>query len=192
MFRAASAYSTNPAGAEAAADCIAQLERAGVTDPDFILVHANCAIGLDLFGRALHARWPASRLHAATSCLGGMTDVAIAMAPEAGIGLLAISDPTGGFKCFRRSALASIGLETIQSNGYSFQIELTHRIWRRGGRIAETPIIFTDRFQGSSKMSGGIVREALWMVWKLWFENALQRHPRPRGDSTPDSSSLSQ
>jgi dolichol-phosphate mannosyltransferase len=103
-----------------------------------------------------------------------------------------ISDPTGGFKCFRRSALASIGLETIQSNGYSFQIELTHRIWRRGGRIAETPIIFTDRFQGSSKMSGGIVREALWMVWKLWFENALQRHPRPRGDATPDSSSLSQ
>lgn len=94
-----------------------------------------------------------------------------------------VSDPTGGFKCFRRSALASIGLETVRSNGYSFQIELTHRVWRRGGIIAETPIIFTDRFQGTSKMSSGIVREALWMVWKLLFENALQREPRPPTNS---------
>jgi dolichol-phosphate mannosyltransferase len=90
-----------------------------------------------------------------------------------------ISDPTGGFKCFRRRALASIGLESVRSNGYSFQIELTHRVWRRGGKISEVPIVFTDRFQGTSKMSKAIVREALWMVWKLWFENALQRRPRP-------------
>ncbi len=90
-----------------------------------------------------------------------------------------VSDPTGGFKCFRRRALASIGLESVRSNGYSFQIELTHRVWRRGGKISEVPIVFTDRFQGTSKMSKAIVREALWMVWKLWFENALQRHPRP-------------
>jgi len=90
-----------------------------------------------------------------------------------------VSDPTGGFKCFRRRALAVLGLETVRSNGYSFQIELTHRVWRRGGKISEVPIVFTDRFQGTSKMSKAIVREALWMVWKLWFENALQRHPRP-------------
>jgi dolichol-phosphate mannosyltransferase len=90
-----------------------------------------------------------------------------------------VSDPTGGFKCFRRRALASIGLESVRSNGYSFQIELTHRVWRRGGKISEVPIVFTDRFQGTSKMSKAIVREALWMVWKLWFENALQRRPRP-------------
>lgn len=90
-----------------------------------------------------------------------------------------ISDPTGGFKCFHRRALAALGLETVRSNGYSFQIELTHRIWRVGGRIAEIPITFTDRFQGTSKMSPAIVREALWIVWKLWIENALQRHPRP-------------
>ncbi|KAB2667860.1 MAG: polyprenol monophosphomannose synthase [Verrucomicrobia bacterium] len=92
-----------------------------------------------------------------------------------------ISDPTGGFKCFRRRALEAIHLETVHSNGYSFQIELTHRIWRRGMRIEEIPIIFTDRFQGTSKMSKGIVREALWVVWKLWIENALQRRPRPPG-----------
>ena len=89
-----------------------------------------------------------------------------------------ISDPTGGFKCFRRRALASLGLDAVRSNGYSFQIELTHRIWRRGGRIAEIPITFVDRYQGTSKMSKAIVREALWIVWKLWLENALQRHPR--------------
>ncbi len=88
------------------------------------------------------------------------------------------SDPTGGFKCFRRCALASINLDAIQSNGYSFQIELTHKIWRQGMRVAEVPIVFTDRFQGSSKMSSKIVREALWMVWRLWFQNGLRRSPR--------------
>jgi len=91
-----------------------------------------------------------------------------------------ITDPTGGFKCFRRRALESIDLNAIQSNGYSFQIELTHKIWRQGMRVEEVPIIFTDRFQGTSKMSGTIVREALWMVWKLLFQNGLRRSPRPR------------
>lgn len=88
------------------------------------------------------------------------------------------TDPTGGYKCFRRRALQSIGLESIRSNGYSFQIELTHKIWRQGMRVAEVPIIFTDRVQGSSKMSQKIVREALWMVWRLWFQNGLRRWPR--------------
>ncbi|MBI4327038.1 MAG: polyprenol monophosphomannose synthase [Chloroflexi bacterium] len=89
------------------------------------------------------------------------------------------SDPTGGFKCFRRSALESIDLQAIRSNGYSFQIEMTHKIWRQGLRIAEVPIIFTDRFQGTSKMSGHIVREAFFMVWRLWLQNGLRRSPRP-------------
>ena len=94
-----------------------------------------------------------------------------------------VSDPTGGFKCFRKRALAAIDLGTVQSNGYSFQIELTHRVWRRGMKIVEVPIIFTDRFQGTSKMSKDIVREALWMVWKLWLENGLRRRPT----TTPQS-----
>ena len=89
-----------------------------------------------------------------------------------------ISDPTGGFKCFRRHALQSIDLQAVRSNGYSFQIELTHKIWRQGMKIAEVPIVFTDRFQGSSKMSGRIVREALWMVWRLWIQNGLRRRPK--------------
>lgn len=90
-----------------------------------------------------------------------------------------VTDPTGGFKCFRRRALEAIELETVQSNGYSFQIELTHRVWRRGMKISEVPIIFTDRFAGTSKMSKSIVREALWMVWKLWWQHGLRRSPMP-------------
>ncbi len=90
------------------------------------------------------------------------------------------SDPTGGYKCFRRSTLASIDLRQIRSNGYSFQIEMTHTVWRQGGRVAEVPIIFTDRYLGTSKMSKRIVREALWMVWSLWGQNGLRRGPRPR------------
>jgi dolichol-phosphate mannosyltransferase len=90
------------------------------------------------------------------------------------------SDPTGGFKCFRRHALLSLDLDSVRSNGYSFQIEMTHRIWRQGMRVGEVPIVFTDRFQGTSKMSGKIVREALWMVWSLWLQNNLRRRPRPK------------
>lgn len=90
------------------------------------------------------------------------------------------TDPTGGFKCFRRRALQSIDLNAVQSNGYSFQIEMTHKIWRQGMRVEEVPIIFTDRFQGTSKMSRTIVREALWMVWKLLFQNGLRRRPKSR------------
>lgn len=92
---------------------------------------------------------------------------------------LPITDPTGGFKCFRRKALQSIDLNAVRSNGYSFQIEMTHKIWRQGMRVAEVPIIFTDRFQGSSKMSGKIVWEAIWITWSLWFQNGLRRSPRP-------------
>ena len=88
------------------------------------------------------------------------------------------SDPTGGFKCFRRSALLSINLDRVRANGYSFQVELTHILWRTGHKVAEVPIIFTDRFIGTSKMSGKIVREAIWMVWRLWLQNGLRRWPR--------------
>ena len=89
-----------------------------------------------------------------------------------------ISDPTGGFKCFRRTALQALDLDAVRSNGYSFQIELTHKLWRRGFRVAEVPIIFTDRFVGASKMSRKIVWEALLMVWRLWAQHGFRRWPR--------------
>lgn len=77
------------------------------------------------------------------------------------------SDPTGGYKCFRREVLEAIDLERIKSNGYSFQIEMTYMAWKLGFRILEVPIIFEDRRSGHSKMNASIFREALWMVMKL-------------------------
>ena len=91
-----------------------------------------------------------------------------------------ITDPTGGFKCFRRRALQAIQLDAVQSNGYSFQIELTHRLWRDGFKVVEVPIIFTERVEGTSKLSRGIVTEAFWMVWWLWLQNGLRRTPRQK------------
>lgn len=88
------------------------------------------------------------------------------------------TDPTGGFKCFRRVVLETINLDRIRSNGYSFQIEMTHTAWMIGFRVAEVPITFEERRSGLSKMSSHIVREALWMVWKLWFRCGLRRRPR--------------
>jgi len=89
------------------------------------------------------------------------------------------TDPTGGFKCFRRHTLAAIDLDGVRSNGYSFQIEMTHKIWRQGMKVVEIPIVFTDRFLGDSKMSRKIVWEALVMVWRLWLQNGLRRSPHP-------------
>ena len=84
-----------------------------------------------------------------------------------------VKDPTGGFKCFRRSILETIDLDKIHSNGYSFQIEMSFRAWRKGFRIKEIPIVFTDRVDGKSKMSPQIVREAIWVVWKLKIQQIL-------------------
>ena len=78
-------------------------------------------------------------------------------------------DLTGGFKCWNRRVLEAIDLPSIQSNGYSFQIEMTFRALRRGFRAVEVPIVFTDRIDGVSKMSKRIVVEAVGMVWKLRF-----------------------
>ena len=83
---------------------------------------------------------------------------------------LPLFDSTGGFKCFRRSVLETIDLDDVRSNGYAFQIEVSFRAWKKGFRIAEIPIVFTDRTEGESKMSKRIVREAIWMVWRLrWW-----------------------
>jgi dolichol-phosphate mannosyltransferase len=83
---------------------------------------------------------------------------------------LPVWDATGGFKCFRRNVLESIDLSKVRSNGYAFQIEMSFRAWKRGFRIVEIPIVFVDRTEGESKMSKNIVREAVWMVWRLrWW-----------------------
>ena len=80
---------------------------------------------------------------------------------------LPVRDATGGFKCFRRKVLEAIDLDKVKSNGYSFQIEMSFRAWKKGFKIKEIPIVFEDRKVGQSKMSKKIVREAVWMVWRL-------------------------
>jgi dolichol-phosphate mannosyltransferase len=80
---------------------------------------------------------------------------------------LPIEDSTGGFKCFRRKVLEAIDLDRVRSNGYSFQIEMSFRAWKKGFRLVEIPIVFTDRVEGQSKMNKRIMREAIWMVWWL-------------------------
>lgn len=84
-------------------------------------------------------------------------------------------DATGGFKCFRRRVLEAIELEKVRSNGYAFQIEMSFRAKKKGFKIAEIPIVFVDRTDGESKMSGGIVREAVWMVWRLRLQSMFGR-----------------
>jgi dolichol-phosphate mannosyltransferase len=90
------------------------------------------------------------------------------------------TDPTGGYKCFRRRAFEAVNLDEVHSNGYSFQIEMTHRLWRQGMKVVEVPITFTERVEGKSKLSRGIVTEAFWMVWWLWLQNGLRRWPRKK------------
>lgn len=76
-------------------------------------------------------------------------------------------DLTGGFKCWKRKVLEKLDIPTIRSEGYSFQIETTFRAYRQGYSIKEVPIIFIDRTEGDSKMSKGIIYEAVWMVIRL-------------------------
>jgi dolichol-phosphate mannosyltransferase len=80
-----------------------------------------------------------------------------------------IADSTGGFRCYRRNVLETLQLDRVQSNGYSFQIEMVYRTLQAGFRVGEIPIIFPDRRVGKSKMSRRIVLEALLTVWKLRF-----------------------
>jgi dolichol-phosphate mannosyltransferase len=78
-----------------------------------------------------------------------------------------VRDCTGGFKCFRSDVLRSIDLKKVGSSGYSFQVEMNFYVWKKGFKIVEIPIVFTDRRIGTSKMSTKIIREGLVLLWKL-------------------------
>ena len=112
-----------------------------------------------LDGRANVVNWPMTRL--LMSYFANVYARAVTGLP--------VWDLTGGFKCFRRKVLEAIDLGAVKSNGYAFQIEMTFRAWKLGFRVIEIPIVFSDRMEGSSKMSRHIVREAVWMVWRLRF-----------------------
>ncbi|MEO8166746.1 MAG: polyprenol monophosphomannose synthase [bacterium] len=88
---------------------------------------------------------------------------------------LPVHDATGGFKCYRIAALKTIDLAHIRSNGYAFQIEMSFKMWKKGFRLVEIPIVFADRRLGVSKMSKNIVYEAVFMLWKLRVRSILNR-----------------
>ena len=88
---------------------------------------------------------------------------------------LPVHDATGGFKCFRRRVLESIELDGVRSDGYSFQIEMSFKCWKKGFRIKEIPITFVDRRVGTSKMSQKIIWEAVWLVWRLRLQGLFYK-----------------
>ncbi len=88
---------------------------------------------------------------------------------------LRLTDSTSGFKCFRRSVLEALDFDRVVSTGYAFQIEMNYRAWKAGFDVSEIPIVFVERDEGESKMSGTIVREAVWRVWGLRIRSIFRR-----------------
>ena len=93
---------------------------------------------------------------------------------------LAINDATGGYRAYSRSILERMDFSTVQAEGYGFQVEMTHRAVRCGGRIVEVPILFTDRVVGESKLTHHIIGEAFSLVVKLWFKDRIVRRIKRR------------
>ena len=122
---------------------------------------ADLAIGSRYKGGVRVVDWPLSRLILSYGA-GVYTRI---------ITRLPIRDVTAGFKCFRRHVLEAIEFDAVKSNGYSFQIEMSYRAWKRGFKLVEIPIVFTERAEGQSKMSPAIMREAMRKVWELrWLD----------------------
>ncbi|MFH1068603.1 MAG: polyprenol monophosphomannose synthase [Candidatus Glassbacteria bacterium] len=133
--------------------------------PDFLAAveEADLVIGSRYVSGVNVVNWPMSRLLLSygaslyTRLITGMP----------------VRDPTAGFKCFRREVLEALDLDRVQSDGYSFQIEVNFKVWRKKFRIREIPIVFIDRHSGTSKMDRRIVLEAIWMVWWLKLQALL-------------------
>ena len=140
--------------------------------------NADLVLGSRYTGGVRVLNWPLKRL-LLSRCAGIYVWVVTGMP---------FTDPTGGYKCFRRRALQAINLDTVRSDGYSFQIEMTHRLWRDGFSVVEVPITFTERVEGSSKLTHHIINEAFWMVWRLWIQNVFRRRPRSKPERLSQNS----
>lgn len=152
-------------------DCVFEMDADFSHDPamipKFIEEIASCdmVIGSRYISGINVVNWPMSRLllsyfaNIYTRVVTGMT----------------IRDTTSGFKCFRREVLEHIDLDRVRSDGYAFQIEMNFRCWRKGYRMREIPIIFVDRRSGTSKLSRGVINEAVWIVWWLRLQRLLRR-----------------
>ncbi len=124
---------------------------------------ADLAIGSRYVDGVRVVNWPLSRL--ILSYGAGIYTRLITRLP--------VRDVTAGFVCFHRRVLEAIDLDRVRSNGYSFQIEMKYRAWRKGFRLVEVPVIFTERTEGQSKMSKAIVREAILKVWELRLRSLI-------------------
>ncbi len=136
--------------------------------PEFLEAAQNADLVLGaryLDGRVTVVNWPMTRL-----LLSYFANIYARVVTG-----LRVCDSTGGFKCFHRRVLEAVDLTAVHSNGYAFQIEMSFRAWRKGFRIREIPIVFVDRTDGVSKMSGAIVREAVWVVWRLRWQRLIGR-----------------
>ena len=124
---------------------------------------ADLAIGSRYVGGVRVINWPLPRL--VLSYAAGLYTRTITRLP--------IRDVTAGFKCFHRRVLKALPLDRVNSDGYAFQVEMHYRTWRAGFHIEEVPVIFTERTEGQSKMSRGIVYEAALKVWELRVRDLL-------------------
>lgn len=130
---------------------------------DLLRLHQACAGGADVAigsryvagGKVVN--WPWDRIFISK---GGALYTRI-------ITWMPVKDPTAGFICYRSRVLRSIPLDKVRFVGYAFQIEMKYRAWKLGFKIQEVPITFVDRVEGISKMTKGIVKEAMYGVWKM-------------------------
>jgi dolichol-phosphate mannosyltransferase len=127
--------------------------------PEFVrqIEDTDLVLGSRYISGVTVVNWPLQRL-VLSFCANVYTRIVTGMP---------VRDATGGFKCFRRQVLEAIDLDGVHSDGYSFQIEMSYKAYKKGFRIREIPIVFTDRRVGISKMSRRIIWEAAWMVWRL-------------------------
>ncbi len=135
--------------------------------PDFIfkMKEADLVIGSRYMNGIAVVNWPLSRL--LISIGAGIYTRMITFLP--------VNDVTAGYMCYKVDSLKQINLDSVKSNGYSFQIEMKYRMWKKGFTLKETPIVFIDRRAGVSKMSRKIVYEAAFMVWKLRFMSLFNK-----------------
>ena len=133
--------------------------------PRLIATDADCVIGSRYVKGGQTVGWPFKRK--LISKMGGLFVRTVTGMP--------VKDPTGGFKCWKRSALEKIDYTTVESAGYSFQLEMNHRTWFRGLKIVEIPISFAERRTGYSKITTGIAVESVKMVLRLWRKAGFRR-----------------
>lgn len=141
---------------------------------DLLRLYNACLDGIDL---AIGSRyisgvnvvnWPLGRV-----LMSYMASIYVRMVTG-----LKVKDTTAGFKAYKREVLETIELDNIRSRGYAFQIEMKFTTWKFGFKIKEIPIIFTERQEGASKMSGGIFNEALWGVLKMKLRSFFRSYKR--------------